>query len=59
MHALHKSEQDAQPRYIRALYQALHPYDGLKVLLVAVHASLKTHLQLTMSTHRGKKNPYQ
>lgn len=28
-HALHKAEQ-AHPRYIRALYQALHHYDGLK-----------------------------
>lgn len=54
-HAPHKSEQDAQPRYTRALYQALHHHDGLKVLLLTVHGSLKTHLQLTESTHRGKK----
>lgn len=54
-HAPHKPEQDAQPRYTRALYQALHHHDGLKVLLLTVHGSLKTHLQLTESTHRGKK----
>lgn len=55
-HALHKSEQDVQPSYIRALYQALHHYDGLKVLLVTAHGSPKIHLQLTMSTHRGKNS---